>query len=106
MFSKDPDALTAALVTRWSLGNARISAARLRLLVFRGLYTVREKAPPVDSNVALEIPSHKVSYKLHKPINQFLPPYLRPSWDPLRTREVVAAFWALPNDVHVVLQAA
>ena len=40
--SKDPDALTAALVTRWSPGHAPISAARLRSLAFRGLYTARE----------------------------------------------------------------
>ena len=31
--SKDPDTLTAALVTRWSPGHAPISAARLRHLV-------------------------------------------------------------------------
>ena len=99
--SKDPDTLTAALVTRWSPGHAPISAARLRHLVFRGLYTAREKAPAIDADVAPEIQSQKVSHKIHKPISQFLPPHLRPSWDRLRTREVVGAFWALPNDVHV-----
>ena len=104
--SKDPDALTAALDTRWSPGHAPISAARLRSLVFRGLYTAREKAPAIDANVAPEIHSQKVSHKIHKPISRFLPPHLRPSWHRLLTREVVAAFWALPNDVHAVLQAA
>ena len=53
--SKDPDALTAALVTRWSPGHAPISAARLRHLVFRGLYAAREKAPAIDTNEAPEI---------------------------------------------------
>ena len=43
--SKDPDALTASLVTRRSRGHAPNSAARLRHLVFLGLYTAREKAP-------------------------------------------------------------
>ena len=104
--SKDPDALTAALVTWWNPGHAPISATRLRHLVFRGLYTAREKVPAVDTDVAPEIQSQKVSHKIHKPISQFLPPHLKPSWDRLRTREVVAAFWALPNDVHAVLQAA
>ena len=104
--SKDPDALTAALVTRWSPGHAPITAARLRHLVFRGFYTAHEKAPAVDADVAREIQSLKVSHKIHKPIIQFLPPHLRPSWDRLRTREVVAAFWALPHDVHATLQAA
>ena len=51
-------------------------------------------------------PKPKVSHKIHKPISQFLAPHLRPSRNRLRTREVVAAFWALPNDVHAVLQAA
>ena len=50
--SKDPDALTAALVTRWSPGHAPISASRIRHLVFRGLYTAREKAPAIDTDVA------------------------------------------------------
>ena len=104
--SKDPDALTVALVTRWSPGHVPISGARLRHPVFRGLYTTREKARPTDTNVAPEIQSQKVSYKLHKPISQFLPPRLRPTWDRLRTRDVVAAFWALPDDVHAVLKAA
>ena len=72
--SKDPDALTAALVTRWSLRHAPISAPRLCHLVFRGLYMAREKAPPIDADVAPESQSQKVSYKLHKPISQFLPP--------------------------------
>ena len=39
--SKDPDTLTAALVTRWSPGHAPISAARLRHVVFQGLYMAR-----------------------------------------------------------------
>ena len=92
----------------WSRGGAvhvPISAARPHQLVFRGLYTAREKAPPTDTDVAPEIQSQKVPYKLHKPISQFLPPHLIPTWDRLRTREVVAAFWALPNDVHTLLQA-
>ena len=87
--SKDPDALTAALVTRWSPGHAPISAARLRSLVFRGLYTAREKPPAIDADVPPEIQSQKVSHKIHKPISQFLAPHLKPSWDRLRTREVV-----------------
>ena len=74
--------------------------------MLRGLYTAHEKAPAIDADVAPEIQSQKVSHKIHKPISQFLPPHLRPSWDRLRTREVVGAFWALPNDVHAVLQAA
>ena len=104
--SKDPEALTAALVTRWSPSHAPISASRLRSQVFKGLYTAREQPPPVDTAVPPDIQSQKVSHKIHKPISQFLAPHLRPSWDRLRTREVVAAFWALPNDVHAVLQAA
>ena len=102
--SKDPGALTTAVVTRWSPGHVPISAARLRHLVFRGLYTAREKAPPIDTDEAREIQSQKVSYKLQKPITQFLPPHLRPTWVLLRTREVVAALWALPNDVHADLR--
>ena len=104
--SKDPEALTAALVTRWSPSHAPISASRLRSQVFKGLYTAREQPPPVDTAGPPDIQSQKVSHKIHKPISQFLAPHLRPSWDRLRTREVVAAFWALPNDVHAVLQAA
>ena len=104
--SKDPEALTAALVTRWSPSHAPISASRLRSQVFKGLYTAREQPPPVDTTAPPDIQSQKVSHKIHKPISQFLAPHLRPSWDRLRTREVVAAFWALPNDVHAVLQAA
>ena len=104
--SKDPEALTAALVTRWSPSHAPILASRLRNQVFKGLYTAREQPPPVDTAGPPDIQSQKVSHKIHKPISQFLTPHLRPSWDRLRTREVVAAFWALPNDVHAVLQAA
>ena len=104
--SKDPEALTAALVTRWSPGHVPISASRLRSQVFRGLYTAREQPPAIDTVTPPEIQSQKVSHKIHKPISQFLAPHLRPSWDCLRTCEVVAAFWALPNDVHAVLQAA
>ena len=37
--------------------------------MFRGLYTTREKAAPVDTDVAPEINSQKVSYKLHEPIS-------------------------------------
>ena len=72
--SKDPDALTAPLVTRWSPGHAPISAARLRHLVFRSLYSAREKDPPTDTDAAPEIQNHKVLFKLRKPISQFLPP--------------------------------
>ena len=104
--SKDPEALTAALVTRWSPSHIPISASRLRSQVFKGLYTAREQPPPIDTTTPPNIQSQKVSHKIHKPISQFLAPHLRPSWDRLRTREVVAAFWALPNDVHAVLQAA
>ena len=104
--SKDPEALTAALDTRWSPGHVPISASRLRSQVFRGLYTAREQPPAIDTVTPPEIQSQKVSHKIHKPISQFLAPHLRPSWDRLRTREVVAAFWALPNDMHAVLQAA
>ena len=100
--SKDPEALTA----RWSPGHVPISASRLRSQVFRGLYTAREQPPAIDAATPPEIQSQKVSHKIHKPISQFLAPHLRSSWDRLRTREVVAAFWALPNDVHAVLQAA
>ena len=46
--SKDPDALTAALVKRWSPRHAPISAACLRHIVFRSLYSAREKSPPTD----------------------------------------------------------
>ena len=104
--SKDPEALTAALVTRWSPSHVPISASRLRGQVFKGLYTAREQPPPINTTAPPDIQSQKVSHKIHKPISQFLAPHLRPSWDRLRTREVVAAFWALPNDVHAVLQAA
>ena len=104
--SKDPEALTEALVKRWSPVHVPISASRLRNQVFRGLYTAREQPPPIDTATPPDIQSQKVSHKIHKPISQFLAPHLRPSWDRLRTREVVAAFWALPNDVHAVLQAA
>ena len=104
--SKDPEALAAALVARWSPSHAPISASRLRSQVFKGLYTAREQPPPVDTAIPPDIQSQKVSHKIHKPISQFLAPHLRPSWDRLRTREVVAAFWALPNGVHAVLQAA
>ena len=104
--SKDPEALSAALVTRWSPGHAPISASRLRSLVFRGLYTAREQPLAIDTVAPPEIQSQKVSHKIHRAISQFLAPHLRPSWDRLRTREVVAAFWAQPNDVHAVLRTA
>ena len=104
--SKDPDALTTGPVTRWSPGHAPISDARLRSLLIRGLCTAREKPPAIDADAPPEIQSQKVSHKIHKPISQFLAPHVTPSWDRLRTREVVAAFWALPNAVHAVLQAA
>ena len=55
--SKDPDTLTAAVVTRWSPGHAPISAARLRHLVFRGLYTAREKAPAIKADLPPKIQS-------------------------------------------------
>ena len=104
--SKDPEGLTAALVTRWSPSHVPISASRLCSQVFKGLYTAREQPPPIDTTTPPDIQSQKVSHKIHKPISQFLAPHLTLSWDRLRTREVVAAFWALPNDVHAVLQAA
>ena len=104
--SKDPDALTTALVTRWRPSHVLISPSRLRSQVFKGLYTARESPASIDTTTPPDIQSQKVSHKIHKPISQFLAPELRPSWDRLRTREVVAAFWALPNDVHAVLQAA
>ena len=104
--TKDPEALTAALVTRWSPSHVPISVSRLRSQVFKGLYTAREQPPPIDTSAPPDIQSQKVSHKIHKPISQFPAPHLRPSWDRLRTREVVAAFWALPNDVHAVLQEA
>ena len=104
--SKDPGALTVALVTRWSPGHVPISVSRLRSQVFTGLYTAREEPPPIDTATPLDIQSQKVSHQIHKHIIQFLATHLRPLWDRLRTREVVAAFWALPNDVHAVLQAA
>ena len=90
--SKDPDALTAALVKRWSPGHAPISVACLRHIVFRSLYLAHEKAPPPDTDAAPEIENQNVSYKLQEPISQFLPPHLRPTWDRLQAREVVAAF--------------
>ena len=104
--SKDPEALTAALVTRWSPSHVPISASRLHSQVFKGLYTAREQPPPIDTTTPPDIQSQEVSHKIHKPINQFLAPHLKPSWDRLLTRDVVAALWALPNDVHAVLQAA
>ena len=104
--SKDPEALTAALVTRWSPRHVPILASHLRNQVFKGLYTAREQPPPIDTTAPPHIQSQKVSHKIHKRISQFLAPHLKPSWDRLRTREMVAAFWALPNDVHAVLQAA
>ena len=53
--SKDPDTLTAALITRWSPGHSPILAARLRHIVFRNLYSTWEKAPPIDTLGAQEI---------------------------------------------------
>ena len=98
--SKDLDTLTAALITRWSLsaGHCPISAARLGHIVFRNLYSTREKVPPIDTPAAAKIQNQKVSFKLQKLTSQFLPPHLKPSWDRLRVPEVVAAFGALPND--------
>ena len=104
--SKDPGALTAALVTRWSPEHAPVSAARLRHLVFQSLYTARKKAPPLDTEVAPDVQSEKVTFKLQKPVSQFMPPHLRTTLNRLRPSKVVAAFWALPNGVHAVLQAA
>ena len=104
--SKDLEALAAALVTRSSPGHAPISASRLRSLVFTGLYTAREQPPAINTVTPPEIQSQKVSHKIHEPIRQFLAPHVRPSRDRLRTREVVAAFWALPNDVHAVVRTA
>ena len=77
--SKDPDALTAALVARWSPGHAPVSAARLRSPVFRGLYIARELPPAIDTDAPPEIQRQKVSHKIHKPISQFLAPHLTPS---------------------------
>ena len=74
--SKDPDTLTAALITRWSPGHSPISAAHLWHIVFHSLYSPREKAPPTDTLAAPEIQNQKVSFKLQKPISQFLPPHL------------------------------
>ena len=102
--SKDPDALTAALVTRWSPGHAPISAARLRHIVLWSLYSAREKAPPTDTDAAPEIQNQKVSFKLQKPISQILPPPPQANVGP--PLDGPTAFWALPNDVHAVLQAA
>ena len=99
--SKDLDTLTATLVARWSPGHAPVSPARLR-----SLYTAREQPPAIDADAPPNIQSQKVSHKIQKPISHFLAPHLRPSWDRLRTRKLVAVFWALPNDVHSVLQAA
>ena len=104
--SKDPESLTAALLTRWSPGHAPVSASRLRSLVFKGLYTAREQPPAIDTDAPPEIQSPKLCHMIHKPISQFLAPHLRPLWGRLRTREMVAAFWALPNDIHAVLQTA
>ena len=67
--SKDPNALTAALVARWSPGHAPISAVHLRSLVFRGLYTTREQPPAIHTDTPPEIQSQKVSHKIHKPIS-------------------------------------
>ena len=64
--SKDPDALIARLATRWILGHAPFSAARLRHLVFRGLYTAREKTPASDTDVASEgLPQDS---QVHQPV--------------------------------------
>ena len=85
--SKDPEALTAALVTRWSPGHAPISASRLRSSVFRGLYTAREQPPAIDTVTPPEIQSQKVSHKIHKPISQFL--LLECSVSPVRSGELL-----------------
>ena len=77
--SKDPDTLTAALVTSWSPGHSPISAARLRRIAFGNLYSAREKAPPTNTRQAPDIQYQKVSFKLQKPINQFLPPQIQMS---------------------------
>ena len=78
--------------------------SRYPLLGFTTYFT-REKVPPIHTLAAPEIQNQKVSLKLQKPISQFLRPHLRPTRDRLRVREVVAALWAQPNDVHAVLQA-
>ena len=82
--SKDPDTLTAAWITMWSPGHSPISAARLRHIVFRNLYSTREKAPPTDTQAVPDIQNQKVSFKARKPISHFLPPHLRPTGDYLR----------------------
>ena len=58
-FQDDLDTLTAALNTGWSPGHSPISAARLRHIVFRNLYSPREKAPPTDTLMAPEIHNKK-----------------------------------------------
>ena len=68
-----------------SSGTPRKARPVLRHIVFRNLYSAREKAPPTDTEAAPEIQNQKVSFKLQKPISQFLPPHLRPTWDRLRT---------------------
>ena len=101
--SRDPNAITTSLVTRWNPNHAPISPLRLRQAMLRTMYTAREKAPFPEADVAPEMQNQKVTYKVQKPISQFLAAHLRPTWDRLRVREVVAAFWGLPNDVHAAL---
>ena len=107
--SKDPDALTAALITRWSPGHSPILVARLRHIVLCKL----QPPPPPRRRPRPSTPWRPRRYQTRRSpssytrplaISQLLPPQLRPTWDRLRVREVVAAFWAPPNDVHAVLQ--
>ena len=104
--SKDPSSATSSLVTRWSPSHAPISLTRLRHLTPEQMYHPKEKAPSPDADTAPDMQNQKVTHTLQKSISQSLPEHLRPMWDRLKVREVVSAFWAIPNDVHNVLQAA
>ena len=72
--SKDPDTLTAALITRWRPKQPPISAARLRHILFRNLYSACEEAPPTDTEAAPEIQKQKVSFKVQSPSSTSCPP--------------------------------
>ena len=104
--SKDREALTAALVMRWSPRHVPISASSIRSQLFRGLYTAREQPPAIDTVTRPEIQSQKVSHntsQAHQPVPG--PPPQAVMGPPSDPRGGCGPR-ALPNDVHAVLQAA
>ena len=81
---KDTEALTGALVTRWSPSHVLISASRLRNQVFQGLYTSREPPPPFDTTAPPDIQSQKKKREAPKPEETHCDS-AGPSWPLLRS---------------------